>query len=1002
MRTTEGMTLETLQVMIRAEIEEYQKAMKKVKSETNSTMSSVQAATTKIKSALKGVMKTLGIALSVAAIISFGKACIELGSDLAEVQNVVDVTFGECNQVIEDFAKNAADEFGLSELAAKRYASTMGAMLKSMGITGKQLEDMSIKLAGLAGDIASFYNLDSDDAFAKIRSGISGETEPLKQLGINLSVANMEQFALTQGIKKSYSAMTQQEQALLRYNYLLSVTADAQGDFSRTSDSWANQTRILALRFESLKSTIGQGLTNVLTPVIRVLNVVISKIQVAADAFKRFTEIISGVKASATSVTGVSKAISTASDGADNLTGATKAAGSAAKKTKEAFSGLAKFDEINSLQKNDSSSGGGGAGYDDGLVDTTDAALAAAEETDNALNPALQKVLDKLKEIKELATQGFWDVFSSTTNLDSLRNSLGSIKDSLKNIFTDPEVVNAADNWVNTWAYASGQVAGSVASIAANIATNLVGGIALYLEQNTPRIKDFIVNMFDITADIGTITGNFSAAVANIFSVFRGETAQQVTANIIGIFADSFMGSIEYAAKQLRDQLDVITRPFIDNQEGLKTALEGILEVVETVTGSIKQVVDDYWDKMHEVYDESIAPMYDAIAEGLSDTLGIFLEFWNGSVKPVLDQMAAKFSEFNQKHLTPLLDKFIEFGGSVAEAITALWQGVVKPAIDWIIKNVLPVLLPILQTIFDTVVNVAGSISDIIGGVIEVISGIIDFIVGVFTGDWTKAWEGIKKIFEGNLNAISAFFSLIMNAIAGVASVIWSTIRGVFSVALNAIRSLVTTVFNAIRTVISTIMTGIQTGISTALNTIRTIWTTIWTSVRTTTTTIFNGIWSAIKGVINSILGGVEAMANGVIRGLNSMIRALNNLHFDIPDWVPEIGGRSFGFNITELSTVSLPRLAKGGIVDGPTPLIAGEAGKEAIVPLENNTGWINEVAARVGEILSVNLMGVIESASGNEPIHLTTYVQIDGKTIATQVDQYKNRAGYSMSSAYT
>ena len=174
------MTLETLQVMIRAEIEEYQKALKQVKSETNSTMSSVQAATSKIKSALKGVMKTLGIALSIAALINFGKACIDLGSDLYVVQNVVDVTVGEGNKKIEDFCKNAVESFGLSELSAKRYSSTMGAMLKSMGITGNQLEEMSIQMTGLAGDMASFYNLDTDEAFAKIRAGISGETEPLK------------------------------------------------------------------------------------------------------------------------------------------------------------------------------------------------------------------------------------------------------------------------------------------------------------------------------------------------------------------------------------------------------------------------------------------------------------------------------------------------------------------------------------------------------------------------------------------------------------------------------------------------------------------------------------------------------------------------------------------------------------------------------------------------------------------------------------------------------
>lgn len=996
------MTLEKLQVIIEAQTAQYMEAMKKVQNQTNSTVSKVESSLSRVKGILGTIGKVVGVAFSITALVRFGKACIDVGSDLAEVQNVVDVTFGEGNKKIEDFAKTAADSFGLSELSAKQYTSTMGAMLKPMGIIGNQLEDMSVQMAGLAGDMASFYNLDTDAAFQKIRAGISGETEPLKQLGINLSVANLEQYALSQGMSKAYKNMTQQEQALLRYNYLLSVTSDAQGDFARTSDSWANQTRILSLRFESLKATIGQGLINVFTPVIRVINIVIAKLQVAADAFKRFTDIISGGtgKAATTSTAAITTSLGGAADNAEELTGATKAAGGAAKKTSDAFKGLGKFDEINSLSKNDSSGGGGGGAGAAEFLDTADAAAGAADETENALNPALQKVLDKLKEIKELATAGFWDSWGNQS-LEPLQRSIKSIKDSLSDIFTDSAVVNAADKMVDKWAYAFGQVAGSVASIGVTIATNLVGGIAKYLEQNTPRIKDFLVDMFDISGDIATITGDFSAAVANIFSAFGSEQGQQVTANIIGIFADAGMGSIEYAAKLGRDMWDAVTRPFIDNQEGFKTALEGILTVVSDVTGAIKDVVDAYWDKALATYDESIGPMWDAIATGLSDTAAIFLDVWNGTVQPALENIGNMLSELLTQHLTPLFDKVWDLIGAIAEAITALWQGTIKPCIDWIIQNVIPVVVPILEEVWSVITTVFGHIMDAAGGLIEVITGIIDFLVGVFTGDWDKAWNGIKEIVNGIFEAIKGIISAVLSAIGGIVSVTLNTIKAVFSTVFNAIHSVVSTIFNAIKTVISTILTGIKTGISNALNSIKTIWSTIWTSMKTTVTTIFNAIWSTIKGVINSILGGIESMANGVVNGINTVINAMNNLHFDIPDWVPGMGGKSFGFSIPTLSTVSLPRLAKGGIVDGATQFIAGEAGKEAIIPLEHNTDWIDRIAARVGEILSVNVMGVLENQN-NTPFSVTTYVQMDGKTIATQVDKYKNRSGYSMARATT
>ena len=192
-----------------------------------------------ISGALKKIGKLALAAFAVKNIADFGKECIELGSDLSEVQNVVDVTFEGLSADINEFAKNAIEQFGLSETSAKRYASTMGAMLKSMGFTTSAAAEMSKEMTGLAGDIASFYNLDADEAFYKIRAGISGETEPLKELGINLNIVNLEEYALANGITKSYNAMSQQEQALLRYNYLLHATADAQGDFARTSNSWA-------------------------------------------------------------------------------------------------------------------------------------------------------------------------------------------------------------------------------------------------------------------------------------------------------------------------------------------------------------------------------------------------------------------------------------------------------------------------------------------------------------------------------------------------------------------------------------------------------------------------------------------------------------------------------------------------------------------------------------------------------------------------------------------
>lgn len=227
-------------------------------------------------SALGNLAKSAGLLMLARKAFDVIKSGVDYASDLAEVQNVVDVTFGSSAADIDAWSKKCLDAYGMNEVSAKRYAGTLGAMLKSSGVAKGAVTDMSKALTGLAGDMASFYNSDLETAFEKIRSGISGETEPLKQWGIKMSVANLEAYALSQGIKKSYNKMSQAEQVLLRYNYLLSATADAQGDYVRTNDSWANQVRKLSEAWTTFAGTLAEKLLPALTTIVTWLNGVLA------------------------------------------------------------------------------------------------------------------------------------------------------------------------------------------------------------------------------------------------------------------------------------------------------------------------------------------------------------------------------------------------------------------------------------------------------------------------------------------------------------------------------------------------------------------------------------------------------------------------------------------------------------------------------------------------------------------------------------------------------
>lgn len=201
-------------------------------------------------------------------LLNWGKAAIDAASDLAEVQNVVDTVFGEGANQIDAWAKKAGQQFGLTETQAKKFTSTLGAMMKSSGLAGDEIINMSTDLAGLAADMASFYNLDFDTAFEKIRSGISGETMPLKQLGINMSVANLNAFALAHGLDKTFEQMDQGEQTMLRYQYIMQATSDAQGDFSKTADGYANSQRRIQSALDTISTVAGGFLLNTIEPLV--------------------------------------------------------------------------------------------------------------------------------------------------------------------------------------------------------------------------------------------------------------------------------------------------------------------------------------------------------------------------------------------------------------------------------------------------------------------------------------------------------------------------------------------------------------------------------------------------------------------------------------------------------------------------------------------------------------------------------------------------------------
>lgn len=323
---------------------------------------------------------------------------IDISSSLTEVENVVRQTFGQYENLINNFAKTSIEKFGMSELSAKQFASRFQAMGTALDIPQGQMAKMSIRLTELAGDMASFYDVSQEDIAKSLQSVFSGTTAPMRRYGIDLTQATLKEWALKQGLDANISSMTQAQKAMLRYQYVLAHTTNITEDFKRTQDSWHNQITMLRENFKALGAVVGGGLINAFKPFIKVLNAVLQKVISFAEMVTNALGSIFGWRYEASKgagLGGLADDIGSASDGMDDLSNAAGNAGkntggiakNAKKAKKEIQQATRAFDELKviSKQSKDKGSGsgnkgsgsgsgsggaGGGTGADGGLVQT--------------------------------------------------------------------------------------------------------------------------------------------------------------------------------------------------------------------------------------------------------------------------------------------------------------------------------------------------------------------------------------------------------------------------------------------------------------------------------------------------------------------------------------------------------------------------------------------------------------------------------------------------------
>ena len=480
-----------------------------------------------------------------------------------------------------------------------------------------QKEALRSKLLGMEQQGISLGNADYDQTYVQLQQVIQAENEYKKSLlsadaGQKKAKASADKLRdSVNGAGKAAKNSGKGMQLLGRISRMMmmrfvmqavmavmSATKEGFQNLARYSGS-ANQTLSgLSSSLLYLKNSLAAGFAPILSVAVPAITALIDAI---AQALAWIGQLVAALTGKSTFV----KAKKTQEDYAKSL----KKTGSAAKDAKNS---LAAFDKLNVLSQNNAGGGGGGSGTDPSQMFETVA-------VSSSLSKALDALKKKWSDLSSLFTKGFKVGLGDTTSrFATIQKGLQSIKESLSDIFSDPRVQAAASTWGNKMVYDLGVIAGAVASVGITLAANLVGGTAKYLEEAQERIKQYIIDMFDITGDIADIVANFSAAFAEVFSVFADENGQTFTANLIGFFSNSFMGLTEVFAKLGRDLLNALLTPLTNNTAGFKQAFDGLLGVAAQIMGDLKDLFTDAFDQINQTYDEHVAPMFDAFTEGLT------------------------------------------------------------------------------------------------------------------------------------------------------------------------------------------------------------------------------------------------------------------------------------------------------------------------------------------------------------------------------------------------
>lgn len=732
---------------------------------------------------------------------------------------------------------------------------------------------------------------------------------------------------------------------------------------------------------------------------------------------------------------------------ADNLGDSAKNA----KKAVKELLGLAGFDEITILNKKDDgddggsggSGGGGGKGkgkkgkggsgpFKDILPEV------ALTDMDNQFKSIFDGLGDKLKGLTDLFSKGFTAAFRAE-GLERITNALGRIKKTLEEIGTDPRVVNAFNGMTEKIAYSLGQIAGSIGTIEVGIGVFLAESIANGLERQKERIIRSLVAQFENTGNMFASAGNIAQAFADgFYDVITSDGAIRIGSSIVSAVLAIQASIVEIGFKLGGDLLKGIEQIVTDNMPGIADAFSNALSAIAPIFESAEKAINDLSDSISRVYDNYIRPTIESSTKTISGIIGLFVNGWNNHIQPVIEKLGQGFSDTIGKHISPFIQKILEMVASFQE-MSQVITAYVAPVIGFIVEELTRTFAPALEYIGEVFRILFNTVADIFGGIADFVKGVYDIITGILTSDMDKIFEGFTETGDAIMNILSALLTALLDLTVAVLKVIWDTIVAIFQAIWDGIVAIFTPIgewfaerwiditvalanvaiwignmfqkaWDALTSIFSSIGTWFGerwNDVTTALSNVATwfgnIFRTAFEAVKNAFSSIgsfFSGVWDTVKSIfvnagqmvgsavggafksaVNTVLGTIENVVNGFIGMINGVIGLINK----IP-----------GVSLGGIGYVSLPRLARGGIVDSPTVAMIGEAGKEVVMPLEN-TGFLQTMGRIVGGAVVNALGGGLPQSggfSGSGDIVIMVGGHEFGRVAIQEINREQERAG--------